>query len=425
MAQNRRLDTFSLAAVLVSAHYGLGFLLGTAEQSLTFGAAGSLYAVCLSLGTIALLGLAKFYWTQEEQIWTLLGSSYGSGVKILIGLMSWASLIGIEAVQIISGAFILKVLGVPTLPSMVGLAILFTIVSLLPVEKASWIFRSLLVVNFLALVYGLWVLHGLTEYVRSPFEFTTSLEQISLPTRVGISLSTILLVIVDMRYQQLIVQAKDVKSLYQGCILAAILLLLLALLPSAVVVAALKAGILPDGIDGKEILPFILSWIGSGTDKPLGIALIASLLVPALGVGSTILRVQSKTVLDFNILPASNFNRLLIVVVNALLSLAVAFKGGEIINLIVFFYAAYVGSVFVPFVAYLIAQTGRYTFSKMGVRLSLIMSSISAMSVLILTFINPNFTVFGSTELNIMGMGILFGILSLFLGSMIEKYSSA
>lgn len=69
MSENRRLDAFSLAALLVSAHYGLGFLLGTAEKSLTIGIAGSLYAVCLGLGTLALLGLAKFYWTNIEQIW--------------------------------------------------------------------------------------------------------------------------------------------------------------------------------------------------------------------------------------------------------------------------------------------------------------------------------------------------------------------
>lgn len=425
MVQNRRLDAFSLAAVLVSAHYGLGFLLGTAEQSLTLGAAGSLYAVSLGLGTIALVGLAKFYWTKEQQIWTLLGSSYGSGVRVLVGLMSWASLVGIEAVQIICGAFILKILGIPTLPSMVVLAILFAIISLLPVEKVGWIFRSMLVLNFLALLYALWVLHGIPEYLRSPYEFTTSLEQVSLPTRIGITLSTILLVNMDMRYQQFVVQAKDVRSLYQGCVLAAISLLLLAFLPSSLVVAALKAGILPPDIDGKEILPFILSWIGNGTDKPLGIILIACLLVPALGVGSSILRVQNKTVLDFNILPASNFNRVLIVVVNALLSLVVALKGGEIVQLITFFYAAYVGAVFVPFVAYLIAQTRLYTFSKFSVRLSLIIGSISAMSALILTLINPNVAVVGSTELNIMGMGILFGVLSLFFGEVIDKYLPA
>ncbi|MBD0343720.1 MAG: hypothetical protein ICV63_02550, partial [Coleofasciculus sp. Co-bin14] len=236
-SDTRKLDAFSLAALLVSAHYGLGFVFGTAEKALTVGIAGSLYAVSISVGTIAALGLAKFYWTQVEQIWTLLGNRYGNLVKIFVGLLIWSSLIGIEAVQIISGAFVLKVLGLPVLPSMVGLAILFTIISLLPVEEASWIFQALLALNFLALLYGLWVLHGLPDYLRSPIEFIPSLKLVNPPDLVGISLSTTLLVLIDMKCQQFIVQTKDVRSVYQGSVLAAILILWLALLPSSVVVA--------------------------------------------------------------------------------------------------------------------------------------------------------------------------------------------
>lgn len=422
MSENRRLDAFSLAALLVSAHYGLGFLLGTAEKSLTLGIAGSLYAVCLGLGTLLLLVLAKFYWTKIEQIWTLLGNRYGKQVKLLIGFMSWSSLIGIEAVQMISGAFILKVLGVPLLPSMVTLACLFTIVSLLPVEKAGFLFRGLLILNFLGLLYALWVLHGFPDYLRSPFTFIPSLSQISPAKLFGISFSTIVLVLIDMKYQQFLVQAKDLKSLYQGCLLAATLLILLAFLPSAVLVAAQTAEILPVGINGKETLPFILLWIGGGADQPLGILLIISLLVPALGVGSSILRVQTKTVLDFNFLPISNRNRLIVTIVNILLALAVALRGGEIINLIVSFYAAYVAAVFVPFVAYLLDQTKRYSFANFSVRLSLIMSSISAISVLFLTLLNPKLIFFGSAELNIMAIGIGLGIIGLLLGQILEKY---
>ncbi|MUG98154.1 hypothetical protein F7734_39935 [Scytonema sp. UIC 10036] len=423
MMNNRRLDTFSLAALLVSAHYGLGFLLGTAEKSLTHGAAGSLYAVSLGLGTIALIALAKFYWTQTEQIWTLLGSAYGSGVKIFVGLMSWVSLIGIEAVQLISAAFILKVFGIPTIPTMIVLATLFAILSLLPVEKAGSILRGLLVINFLALLYGLWVLHGFPEYLRSPLEFANSLQLESLPTTIGITLSTVLLVLIDMKYQMYLVQAKDIQSLYKGCLLAGILLFLLALLPSTVVIAAHKAGVLPDGIGGKETLPYILSWIAGGTDKPLGIALIVSLLVPSLGIGSSILRVQSKIILDFNILPISLINRLLITFGNALFGLIVALRGGEIVSLIVAFYAAYVGAVIVPFAAYLIAQGKRYTFGKSSVRLSLIASSCSSISLLIVTCFNFHLELLGSTELNIMAAGIFSGVLFLIMGEVIEKYS--
>ncbi|HEY9667177.1 MAG TPA: hypothetical protein V6C91_10245, partial [Coleofasciculaceae cyanobacterium] len=261
------------------------------------------------------------------------------------------------------------------------------------------------------------------DYLRSPIEFVPSLVLVRPPDLIGISVSTILLVLIDMKCQQFIVQTKDVRSVYQGSVLAAILLLWLALLPSSVAIAAQHAGILPPGIDGKEIIPFILLWIGGGTDKPLGIALMISLLVPALGVGSSVLRVQDKTISDFGILPASRKNQLLIAVANALLALAIALKGsGSLINLIVSFYAVYLSAVLVPFIAYLLAQSGRYTFSSTSVRLSLIMGSLSASCMLLLTFINPNIVIFSSVELSIMTMGLGFGVLGLLLGQVIEKH---
>ena len=420
-SENRKLGTFSLAALLVSAHYGLGFLLGTGEKALTLGVAGSLYAVSLGLGTIALLLLAKFYWNEVEQIWTLLGNRYGNQVKILLGLMSWSSLIGIESVQIIAGAFILKVLGIPVLPSMVFLTILFAIVSLLPVEKASRIFQGLLLFNIMALLYGLWVLQGLPDYLRSPLEFIPSLQQVNTPNIIGISVSTILLVMIDMKYQQFVVQAKDVRSLYQGCVLAAILLLLLAFLPSSVVVVAKNAGILPAGIDGKETIPYILSWIGGGSNQPIGMILIAALIVPALGVGSSVLRMQNKTVFDLGIVPTSTKNRLLVGVMNASLGLAVALKGGSIINLIVLFYSAYVSAALIPFVAYILLEVGVYTFSGFSVRSSLMVGSIAALGMLILILIMPDFVFLGSAELTLMIIGIGFGSVGLLAGQIIEK----
>ena len=419
---NRRLDTLSLTAMLVSAHYGLGFLLGTGEKTFTLGFAGSLYAFCLGLSTLALLALAKFYWEEVEQIWTLLGDRYGNAVKLLIGLMSWASLIGIAAVQIIAGAFILKVLGLPTIPTMVGLAFLLMIISLLPVEKASRIFQILLLLNIFALIYGLWVLHGIPAYLHSPIDFIPSLHQLSSGEILGISLSSISLVVIDMKYQQFVVQAKDLPSLYSGCLLAGIILLVLAFLPYAVVIGAQSAGILHPGINGKETIPFIIAWIGGGIHHSVGIILIMALVVPALGVGSNVLRIQTKTVLDFQFFPASNLNRFLVAFANAVLGLGIALKGGAIVNLIVAFYAAYVAAASISFMAYFLDRTGRYTFSQSSVKLSLAASSISALTVLFLTLFLPNAVLFGNGELTIMAIGMGFGIIGLFMGEVIEKY---
>ena len=420
-SENRELGVSSLAILLVSAHYGLGFLLGTAEQSMTKGAIGSLYAVSIGLGTIGNLVLAKFYWTRIEQIWTLLGR-YGNSVKVGVGLMSWTSLIGIEAVQIIAAASILAVVGIPGLLSMIALTLLFWFLSLLPVEKASWVFRGLLLLNILALVYGLWALHGLPDYARSPLEFISSLDRISGAEVIGVSFSTMLLVLIDMKCQQYIIQARNVRTVYLGSILAALLVIALAFLPYAVVIAAQNTGILPTDLDAKQVIPYILSWVGGGANQPLGIILIAALAVPALGLGSSVLRVQTKTVLDLQIVPQFPGNYILIAGVNGLFALAVAFKGGEIISLILLFYTTYLSAVWIPFIAYLVSEIGVYTFCALSVKLSLLLGSLSALTTLIFTLYQPYAVIWNNAELTIMVMGLGFGILSLLVGQLLERY---
>lgn len=91
-------------------------------------------------------------------------------------------------------------------------------------------------------------------------------------------------------------------------------------------------------------------------------------------------------------------------------------------NLIVAFYAAYVAAASIPFMAYFLDRTGRYTFSQSSVKLSLAASSISALTVLFLTLFLPNAVLFGNGELTIMAIGMGFGILGLLMGEVIEKY---
>jgi solute:Na+ symporter, SSS family len=419
---NRSLGIFSLAILLVSTHYGLGFLLGTAEQTMIQGVGGSLYAVSIGLGTLALLTLVRFYWNEVEQIWTLLGNRYGKPVKVGVGLMSWASLIGIEAVQIIAAASILSVAGIPKLASIITLAVLFCILSLLPIGKAIWVFRALLLFNGLALMYALVVLHGLPLYWRSPLEFIPSLHQIPPTKAIGVSLSTVLLVLIDMKCQQFVVQAKNVRTAYLGCAIAALMLITLAFLPAALVIAAENSQILPPDIAGKEVIPYLLAWIGGGADHLWGKVLIAALAVPALGLGSNVLRIQTKTILDLEVIPHAKQNRVGVAAVNSLLALAIALKGGEIIGLILCFYAVYLSAVWIPFIAYLLAHFKIYRFSQTSVRVSLLLSSLSALFTLGVTFVKPEALPFASQELTIMLIGLGVGCLSLLAVQLIEKF---
>lgn len=423
--EHRRLGILSLTALLVSAHYGLGFLLGTAEKAYAIGSAGSLYAVSIGLGTLALLLLAKLYWQEVEQIWTLLGDRYGTQVKALIGVMSWTSLIGIEAAQIISGSFILKVLGVSLLPGMIGLVILFLCLSLLSVDRVSWIFRGLLILNLLALVYCLWVLHGIPTYLHMPLGFVSSLHQLTLVDLISIIIPTLLLVLIDMKYQQFVIQARDLRSLYIACTLAGGVLLLLALLPSAVVEVAAQTGILPPDLDGKETIPYILSWVGGGVGQPLGILLLLALVIPALGVGSNVLRIQTKTILDLNIVPRSPTNQILVTGVNALLGLAIALRGGSIVGLIVCFYAVYVAAAWIPFLAFLLDRARIAELSAASVRLGLSTGSLGAVTALGVSLSFPNQLIWNSPELTILLMGFGAGSLGMILKQLSERLGEA
>lgn len=408
--------------LLVSAHYGLGFLIGTAEQAMVLGAAGSLYAVAVSLGTLALATVLKLYWNEYDPIWTLLGNKYGKPVKLGVALMSWASLIGIESVQIVAAAAILKVSGIPELSSMVALTVAFCILSLLPVERASWIFRSLLLANILALFYALWRLDGLGNYWRSPLEFFPQLHRVSLTEFIGVGISTILLVTIDMKCQQFVVQARNVRTGYLGSICAAIALFALAFLPSSVAIAAQKAEILPPDLSLKAVIPFVLAWVGGGAETFWGITLIIALVVPALGLGSNVLRVQNKMVFDWEIFPQFAGDRYVVAVINAILAFAIALRGGEIVSLIVCFYAAYLGAVWMPFMAYLLSYKGIYSFSAISVRISVFVGAAAAISALFISLYEPSTILFDSAELTIMAVGLVSGAASLAIAQVAASY---
>jgi SSS family solute:Na+ symporter len=379
----------------------------------------------VGLGTIALIAFVKFYWTKVEQIWTLLGERYGHLVKVAVGLMSWTSLIGIGAVQIVAAASILGIAGLPHLPSTIGLAALFCLLSLLPVERMSWLFRGFLLCNIGALAYALWQIDRGVAYRQVAREFLPAVSQIEVTEAVGIALSTLLLVLVDMKCQQFIVRGRNLVVVYWGCLLAGLLLIALAFLPAAVVLAAQQAGILPADTDSKAAIPYILSWIGGGSGHFWGAFLIATLAVPALGIGSTILRIQTKALLDLAQVAVERPQQILAALINASCALGIALKGGDILGLILCFYGAYLAVVWIPFVAYLLADASWLTFSAASVRFAAIASSLAALSALAVSLFQPNAIWFDSPELTILAVGFGFGCLGLLGVQVGEKLRAA
>lgn len=419
-AQPRSLSILAVTTLLVSAHYGSGFILGTAEQAASVGVIGSLYAVAAGLGSILVAVLAQFYWQRVDPLWTLLGDRYGSPVKLGIGLMSWISLIGIGAVQIIAVAAIAQLVDLPRTPTIVAIALGLSVIALLPVERASWLFRGLLLLNVGILCAALVRLNGIEQYTQSVVEFVPAAATASPQTLLGVVGSTVFLVLIDMKCHQFIVRGQSLKAAFWGCVLSGSVLVALAFLPTTLVIAAQNAQVLPPDLPIKTIIPYILNWLGNGIGQPLGAICVLSLALPALGLGSNVIRIQTKALLDLTQREDTRTNQIGFTLFNATLALGIALHGGEIVDLIVCFYAAYLAAAWLPFTAYLLDVGQVAVFSRTVVQWALGIGAIASLMGLGISIFAPSLVWFESPELTILALGLGSGAIVLVAGQMID-----
>ena len=420
MRLDRRLGVVSVAAMLASVHYGIGFILGTGEKAYIFGAAGSLYAVSCGLGLIALAFIARFYWRKREPIWTLLGDQYGQQVRGLIIFLSWAWMTGIVASQLLGGAFIVGTLRFSPMPAMFLLALIIMLVSLLPVERIALLFQVLIVVSSLALLYTLTLVSGVEEYLWSVLNFVPALSQVGWSEVVGIALATVLITVLGMDFHQFVVRTRSVRDAQWSCILAGSILLLLAFLPSSVVISAGNRGIIPVGIDGKQTVPAILLWVGRQTGTGVGLALVISLLITAIGSGAGVLRIMNRTLLDAFGLTGSARRNWLAAAGNTVLILLIALSGRTLINLIVSFYTIYIAGVLLPLIVFIWEDRGKKVVSSASIHLALILGGGVAIGLLIFSRLISHPILFGSNELTILSVGVACSALGLFLGKVFK-----
>lgn len=424
----RSLSTVYLATMLVTLHYGGAFLIGTGEKALNQGIAGSLYAVSTSLGILAIVIVAKFYWNAKYPIWDLLGERYDlpgernrAGVRTIIGVLSWTWMIGVVAAQILGGVSLMSVLGISFWLSIVILTVVIVVLSLVSLDKVKYLFLTLLAISTLALAYSLIKMDGASNYGFALIDFIPSLNQLDTGTLIGIPLTTILLTAIGMDFHQFVVQAKDVKTSYMGCVLAALVLYLLALLPSAVVTTALHNQVIAPTINGKEAIPLILAWAGGGSHNPFGFFLGLSLLVAVIGSGSGLLRIMNRTLFDFTSIPNSDKNKVGVVVANIILVLIIVATGEKIIDLVIAFYAVYVAGVLFPFIAFVLEKAGFIKISGKTIRWSLIMGTISSAVLLILNQAGVRVAFLGNSELAILLVGFVFSLTSLIVGRILAS----
>jgi solute:Na+ symporter, SSS family len=137
---DRNLNAVQVAALLVSASYGIGFLFGSGEMALHHGMGGSLYGLATALGMLALTVVARKLWKSGIPIWDLFGRAYGSALKNSVALLSVVWMAGVLAAQIHGGVAIIKLLRLDDIAAYVIVLVSIFAASRLNLRVASAVF---------------------------------------------------------------------------------------------------------------------------------------------------------------------------------------------------------------------------------------------------------------------------------------------
>ena len=290
---NRTLGSLQVAALLVSASYGIGFLFGSGELALAHGMAGSIYGVVTAFGMLVLALFARRLWAVGLPVWALFGRAYGAQLQGVVALLSLIWMSGVLAAQIQGGVAVLTLFGLGKALGYPAVLLLIYGASRMDLRFASAVFATCLLASAAVLVYALVVADGVGLYLHAIPTFTEDLSTFSPSRVVAISLAVGLLVCTGADYQQFVLAARTPGSALRGCLLAGLLVFFIGFLPSAVVVARQNDGALEGLASTKQVVPWVLGQVagtvGQGADKLMLIALSLA----ALGAGAAILRAMT------------------------------------------------------------------------------------------------------------------------------------
>jgi SSS family solute:Na+ symporter len=290
----RVLSSLQIAALLVSASYGIGFLFGTGELALAHGMAGSIYGIATAFGMLALAVIARPLWSSGLSVWDLFGKAYGSHLRGWVAVLSLLWMAGVLAAQIHGGVAVARLLGLTDPYGLLLVLSLVFVASRMDLRVASGVFSACLLASGLVLVYALFASGGVRYYTQAVPAFLADMGTF-IPTQFWIvSLAVCLLVVTGADYHQFLMSGRSARSAVMGCVLAGTALLLIAFLPSAVVLAMQASGALMDMPDGKQVIPWALSQVAGSLAEGLGSGMLLSLSLAALGSGAAILRAMGS-----------------------------------------------------------------------------------------------------------------------------------
>jgi solute:Na+ symporter, SSS family len=296
VVKERVLSSVQIAALLVSASYGIGFLFGSGELALTHGMAGSIYGVATGLGMLALAVVAKPLWQSGLSVWDLFGCVYGSQLRGLVAALSLVWMAGVLAAQVHGGVAVARLLGASDPYGLFIVLGLIYAAAQMSLRIASGVFAACLLLSGVVLMYTLVAVDGLALYLRAVPTFVEDLDTFS-PTQLGtMSLAVCLLVVTGADYHQFVMSGRTARSAMVGCYMAGLALILIGFLPAAVVVAMQSGGVVAYMPDGKQVIPWVLSRAVSNLAGGLGAAMLIALSLAALGSGAAILRAMASAV---------------------------------------------------------------------------------------------------------------------------------
>ena len=271
---SRTLGALQVAALLVSASYGIGFLFGSGEYALRYGMAGAIYGVATGLGMIAMAVFAGRLWLAGRPVWDLLGDRSGDRVRRLVALLSIVWMAGVLAAQLHGAVAVVRLLGAgPVAAHAVAIALIFA-ASRFELRAASLVFAGCLAASAVVLLYALVRSGGVELYAASLPAFAQDLPSLGVAQAFTIAIGVGLLVCTGADYHQFVLAARAPGAAVRGCLLAGAGLLLLAFLPPAVVLSAAAQPSWPAGEVAAAAGPVMLGVLG----------------MAALGSGAAVLR---------------------------------------------------------------------------------------------------------------------------------------
>lgn len=353
----RTLGALQVAALLVSASYGIGFLFGSGEYALRYGMGGAIYGVATGLGMIAMAAFAGRLWQAGRAVWDLLGDRSGERVRRLVALLSIVWMAGVLAAQIHGAVAVVRLLGAgPVAAHLIAVALILA-ASRFELRAASVVLAGCLAASAVVLLFALLRSGGVELYAGSLPAFAHALPALGLSQAITISIGVGLLVCTGADYHQFLLAARGPGAAVRGCLLAGAGLLLLAFLPPAVVLSAVAQPSWPGVADAKQVVPQVLSLAAAELAVAAGPLMLGVLGMAALGSGAAVLRAMVSALQAARPLGAAS-SPLSLAAIAVAAATALTATGLPIVDTMVSVNVVYIASVGVSLFGLLRAKVG-------------------------------------------------------------------